>query len=253
MTQDEYRIDSSDEHPTLESLAAYQEGELPLGEADDIRSHLVRCADCASVVLDLSESSELDSDAAPATVEELSDSWKRLREALDEDGTWSSKRIDFVSKESRWKALAVAASLAAVLLGGTSSWLWYQSKTHLLPQVDPPWISLVPEGDLRSSGPAIPQELVLTPGVRGWVSLAFSAPETVAFLQVQFFPRSGISTVWSWSGPRPKDPRVLRMEVTSRELSPGDYRIELDGRSDFDGTWTTIARYHLLVTEREGS
>ncbi len=249
MTTVDDRIDASGNHPALEDLAAYSEGRLPAEEAGRIRSHIVDCSDCAGVVLDLSEASDLDSSSAPAAANDLDRSWAGLREAIDEQALWPTSRDEPVRASTGWKALALAASVATVVFAGMGMWLWQQSSARIPSQVDPPWVSLAPVGDLRSGGPETRQTLELAPGVRGWISLAFSAPETVANLRVRFFTESGSTPVWSWSGPRPEDSRILRMELTSQEVSAGDYRVELDGVGNAADPWVLLAEYDLRVAE----
>lgn len=252
MTLDESREAFSSRHPRLEDLAAYYEGRLPAEENDLIRSHLVACSGCASVVLDLSAAADLD--AVPAVSSpESARSWQELREAIDEQNLWPRARRAAADRWRGWKTLAMAASVAAVISTGSSLWLWQQSSSRIVSQVDPPWVGLAPAEDLRSSGPDIRQELVLPPGVRGWISLAYSAPDTIVRVRVRFFRASGSIATWDWSGARPEDSRILRMELTAQELAPGDYRIELDGRAKPEDPWTPVARYFLRIVGHEGS
>lgn len=49
-------------HPDAQRLGSYLEGDLSEAEAEEIRHHLVECADCAAFVLELAEFSGLDPD-----------------------------------------------------------------------------------------------------------------------------------------------------------------------------------------------
>ncbi len=252
MTTNERKGTLAAGHLLLEDLAAYHEGHLPAEENDRIRSHLIECGDCADVVLDVAAAAGLES--VPATFPaEIADSWDRLRDAVDKEGLWQRARVASIGQSNGWKALALAASVAAVLFAGSSLWLWRQSSLRIPPQVDPPWVGLASAEDLRSGEAEVRQVLRLSPGTRGWISFAYKAPDSVISLQVRFFPDSESMAVWEWSGPRPEDPRILRMELTSRDLNSGSYRIELDGRARSEDDWILVARYSLEIVGHEGS
>ena len=246
MTPPKHRVASSVSHPALQDLAAYSEKRLSKFQREFVRSHLVACDRCASVVLDLAEATDFDLKSSAVTTD-VSDSWKQLRKALDEEGLWHSPRRKVDPWNVRWRRLALAASLAAVTLAGTSAWLWHRSSVWMAPQVDPPWLSLAPLGEVRSGTREALPELALSPGARGWISFVYPSANEYSEIRVQFFREPDAILAWWWSGPQPEDPRILRLELTLRELPLGTYRVELAGRRVVDGPWDALARYSLRV------
>lgn len=75
---------ATDEHPAPETLLAYRNDELSADQDDAVREHLVECADCTGLVLELTTARETED-----THEELSEidvqrAWRRVRPQLEQ-------------------------------------------------------------------------------------------------------------------------------------------------------------------------
>jgi len=115
-------------HPVLEEqLDAYLDGELATVDARELEAHLAQCADCARfrdgrVALRAAIAARLPALRAPGALRD------RVRAAL---------RATAEPKASRpaWRALALAASLAAVALGSWRLALWRAAGDTLTDEV----------------------------------------------------------------------------------------------------------------------
>jgi len=115
-------------HPRDEELAAYAEGGLTAARRSEVQEHLLTCADCAGVVLDLEPpAAPAPAPEAPAT-REIEASWQRFRPRLAETGVLRQERPEgnvvplprrpsLPARSNRWAALA--AALLVAFLGST--------------------------------------------------------------------------------------------------------------------------------------
>ena len=76
---------SIDQHPSPEQLVAYHGRRLAEDEAEDVRAHLVTCADCTAQLLELADLLDEDGDGTARSEisrEELDTACQKQRELL---------------------------------------------------------------------------------------------------------------------------------------------------------------------------
>lgn len=72
-----------EEHPSPETLTAYQANELSQEEDERIQSHLAQCRHCTEMLLELEEFLQpADREAAPAADFEMAADWRKLRSRM---------------------------------------------------------------------------------------------------------------------------------------------------------------------------
>lgn len=77
------------EHPSIEHLRAYHQGQLPAAEEDAVQEHFLGCAECRGTMLELAEFLSGSSRQPRWDAEEMVAAWSRMRAALklEESGT----------------------------------------------------------------------------------------------------------------------------------------------------------------------
>jgi hypothetical protein len=75
---------SAEEHPALEQLVAYHERRLDPTAHECLQDHLTICADCAELVLDLSNFRELRADGAEPAASRVDAAWQELTKRISD-------------------------------------------------------------------------------------------------------------------------------------------------------------------------
>jgi len=157
-------------HPDPADLAAYLGGELADDRADAVRRHLVVCAECRELLLEVERFAPSPPDAdAEAAWEAMA---ARLADTPALSGAPAARVVPFVrppasKPASRWLPWAVAASFLLVA-AGLGSWALTLRRAVLDlggPQVNAPIVDLYP-GSARRSGAAGGGAVELPSGVR---------------------------------------------------------------------------------------
>lgn len=213
-------------HPDLDRWIAYHGGELLESEEDQLRSHLVSCRACVSLVLDLESFNEPtcadDGSCADVRVSEFetASAWRAMKSALP------ASAIPPRVAQPRYAARRHLA-LAASLIFGVVGWsLWsVEHREHSRPQLNLAIHDLEPNRATRSGGDPNLTEvrnhefsaLVMLP------SKSFATYE-VTILDSQDQP------VWGSEGllPHP-ELGTLTLGLPPGSLEPGDFRLRLRG------------------------
>lgn len=77
------------EHPSVECLRAYHEGQLTPAEEDALQEHFLACGECRETLLELAEFLTGSSRKPRWDAEEMVVAWRRMRAAmqLEDSGT----------------------------------------------------------------------------------------------------------------------------------------------------------------------
>jgi hypothetical protein len=108
------------DHPSLETLLAYQEGSLPADPAEALREHLVLCEECSARLLDLDEflAAEPPEGDEPVPDSQVAAAWERLRPRLPSALPRPLRRRVPLSR----LAWPLAAGLLLVVFAGRMVW-----------------------------------------------------------------------------------------------------------------------------------
>lgn len=187
------------DHPTLEELAAYHGDRLGPDEELEVQEHLVRCRECARVVL------ELDEFATP--VADAQARWYTPRRAARA----------LLSFPSGW---AVAAGLLVVLVAG--GLLVHRQGRQ--PTLNVPVVALEPPTRGATVGG---QPLFLPPGTDRFVLvLVPSEPPDGGTLSLEISGPEG-EEVWAGSGLEPSAGGAVTLDLPRALLPDGSYRLRL--------------------------
>lgn len=220
---------SIDQHPSPERLVAYHEQRLAEDEAEDVRVHLVACADCTAQLLELADLLDGDGDGtarAELSSAELDAAWKRQRErllpvapvvSLEERAGKASLRWSWATAAS----LGLAAALAAVVIIQ-----WRTIERLEQPQANPPLVNLVPADSVRRGNQESP-ELRFPEGTeRAWVILNPADHLAPSPYGVAITAADG-QVVLSLHGLQVSEAGNLRLEIPRAALKAGDYKVRL--------------------------
>lgn len=72
----------NDEHPSLETLDAYNRATLGANEAAQVRRHFVLCRECSETLLDLAQFLEKSPEPSRLWTAELTVAWEEWQDAL---------------------------------------------------------------------------------------------------------------------------------------------------------------------------
>lgn len=214
------RREDPEDHPAPEKLSAYQANELPAEESDRIQEHLVQCAFCTDLLLDLERFLEPEEEGAREGVADLGAEagWRKVRAEVG----WREEPA--AAEMSRLKRrLRVFQRLAAVFLVGIAGLSIYVVllRQEIKTAETPVSASLINQIGSRS----VEEEtdtLEASPG-DSIVFILYALPELSGDLQVEIHGEDG-KTVWSRSGLM-KRGEYLAFRVSPKVLEPGLYEI----------------------------
>lgn len=205
-------------HRSEETLAAYRAGELSAAEDEAVQAHLVGCRLCSRILLELAEGPEAlpsfeESSAAAAP------DWAPLRAELAKDGWFEEPRRELSApKVSWWRQLLspprwAYAGFAAVLLVTT---IFFVIPSQAVVRL---------EETTRSAGI---QEVRISRWVR---KVVFVVPATQLpdspDLQIRLLGPEE-QTIFKQHGLRPQSDGTFLVVVRRRELTEGNYVLELE-------------------------
>jgi len=213
--------------PTADEVLAFFDGKLEGAEQERVRELLIVYPELARVAL--MEMPETD-DAAQLSDEELAADWASLQ----------SQIRPAAPSSTFWRSLAIAATIAAVILGAM---LFRSIRAGREPIFLPEAQLMYPSGGRGPEG--IPQ---IQPGDDDFV-LQLSLISQPAFpdYRVTILDASA-RILWTGRGMHRRSDDTFAMRVSRAWLPPGKYRVVVDG---LDGARTQeLGRYDFVVAAR---
>jgi hypothetical protein len=233
-----------EEHPSPETLTAYQANELSPAEDERIQSHLAICKHCAELLLDLDEFLKAPAAVAePVADFEAAADWRRLREALKRDvGEKPPARPDrrrFLA--SGWGGYSAAALL--VISIGLGAWNVELFRELRKPQPIRTVLTLSAQGSTRGGERPGPNESVTLPAL---IILTLPTYEPAPSYQVTIFRQEPGKVQWSLDVLQ--EHGDLSFILPARSLGPGTYILHVAGHGSEQPRW----EYRLSVAPPTG-
>lgn len=230
-------------HPAPDELLKYHEGTLSTAATDRVQEHLVQCAECAQVVLDLAAFPRIEprDEARRVSPLELAEQWRRLERAIERRSRPLWKRHEVL--------LPLAASLACavILLVVWSSGLRRQLHRLAGPRGDVAVsFELPPDGATRGAG-----ELLEIPSWAERVVVSLVVPPGRPFDRygVDTFGADGERILTGVPVHRTEE-GLAAVDLPRGSLGSGPVRIDLFGIDDAHRV--RLASYSFTVVD-EGS
>jgi len=229
---------TSDAHPTPDELVGYHARELAAADHERVRAHLIACADCARVVIDLASfpAAEPLDPRDRVTPADVSRSWRRFRERLPDAQRRPSRPswLAFLAASPRlgWATAAVFLATSIALTGALMT--PPPDGDAARPRVNFEIAELSPDDDLvRAAG----GRTVRVPATAAGVVLALALAETRTFEEYELQIRTQDATpdapsLWTTSELRPSELGLFTVEIPRGFLPAGRYRIVVDGREE---------------------
>jgi len=221
---------SSSDHPSPDVLVSYQHHELSADQADEVRAHLVTCADCTTQLLELTDLLETDGSSAAEDVSrrELAAAWERQRRRLFPRSTVAHLERQNERLASRRWFWGLAASLAMVTaLGLTVLVQWRTIERLKQPRANPPLVNLVPVGSLQRGNQQAAELRLPATVERAWLILNPSAGLERSAYEVTIVSSPAGRAVWTFHGLQASEAGNFRLEVPRAVLKPGNYQLRL--------------------------
>ncbi len=222
-------------HPGVEEWIAYHGRTLATGEEERLRSHLVTCPECVTLLLDV-EAFERPHGEDPDQVSELERvaAWRSFQGALRRQEIREESSAGKPPATPWSQRMAIAASLLVAILG-LSAWMAGQRANSGLrarldalsaPQANAVIVDLYQEPTRRSGGETATEVPLGSPAT---LVLYLSEPQEYADYEVDILDERE-ETVWSSRGLE-LDPDFLTVTLAlpGGSLPGGEYRIRLYG------------------------
>jgi hypothetical protein len=218
----EERQPDPEEHPSPETLTAYQANELSEEEDRRIQDHLAACGHCTELLLDLEEFLEPPAAVAePVADFEAAADWRRLREALKPPV--EEKSLARPVRRSFLASVGGGYSVAALLVISVGLGIW---NVELLREIRKPQAirtvqTLSAKGSTRGIGPGEGEPVVLP------ADIALPLPtETPSPLYKVDFVHDGTQKL-EWSLEVPQTGGDLTIHLPAESLPPGKYTVQV--------------------------
>ena len=219
----EERQPDPEEHPSPETLTAYQANELSEEEDRRIQDHLAACGHCTELLLDLEEFLEPPAAVAePVADFEAAADWRRLRETLKRDvGEKPSARPDrrrFLA--SVWGGYSAAALL--VISVGLGIWNVELLREIRKPQPIRTVQTLSAQGSTRGGSKPSEGEPVVLPAD---ITLLLPTETPSSAYKVDFVHYETPRPEWSLDVAQAKG--ELNIHLPAEALPPGNYTVQV--------------------------
>ena len=214
-----------EEHPSPETLTAYQANELSSDEDERIQSHLAVCAHCTELLLDLDEFLKPPAAAAePVADFEAAADWQRLRKELrpdvEERAPTRPARRRFLA--SVWGGYSVAAALLVTTVG-FGIWNAELLQDRRKPQPIFTVQTLSAQGSTRGGSGLEKGEPVVLPAD---ITLLLPTEKPASLYRVDILRNESRNPEWSLDLP-PGKGAELNFNLPSEALSPGIYAVQV--------------------------
>jgi hypothetical protein len=224
---------STQDHPSVEMLAAYHDDQLPREDDEEIQEHFVDCPECPELMLDL------DRFTSPAAVEaakgELSDrwvdmAWRRLRARL---------MIEAPPAQSlRWLRSPLLAWGVTALLTPCAVNLWLRvgelaedMRGLEAPQLNPPALRVESASAVRSTAP-VPQKLEVPADARQFLLVLLSTEVSSAREYRLEIRNEDGKDIWAERGLQKSIEGTFVVTLSRGFLPAGLYRFRVTGIAD---------------------
>lgn len=218
------------EHPAPEKLSAYHAKELPPPEADAIQEHLIQCAFCTDLLLDLQSFLEPEEeDQAREGVADLGAEagWRKVRGEMG----WSGRQEGAAEASRLRRSLRAFQALAAVLLVGVVGLSFYSFRIlreMKAPEANSISAFLASSEGVRSS--AVEPELIVLPqGEEKSIAFTLDGDDVDDFPEYRAEIRRKQEEVFLTVSGLRRQPDGFNFKIGSHGLKSGIYEIELYG------------------------
>ena len=234
------RADAADEHPAPEELVAYRDGTLDPGPEKELQAHLLRCAECADLLLDLAALERTGGRTRPASEHEVEASWRGLRRCL------FPGRRRTVWRYSVWRYSGWAAAACLALVAGALTLELREARRASLGfySLDLPRV-IAEERGKRSPGADLPV-LELAAGEPGLVLLLLRDDARYASFRAELTTLEGRSLLVREGLSAAEN--LLLIQVPPRLLPAGVVRVAVSGERQ--GRHEPVEEYALRVRHR---
>ncbi len=211
-----------EEHPSPETLTAYQANELSPAEDEKIQSHLAVCKHCAELLLDLGEFLKPPvAVAEPVADFEAAADWRRLRETLkpsvEEKSLARPVRRPFLA--SVWGGYATAALL--VISVGLGIWNVELFRELRKPQATRTVLTLEAKGSTRGIDSGKGEPVVLP----AYITLPLPTETPRQLYKVDFVHDGTQRSEWSLDVAQAGG--YLSIHLPAEALPPGNYTVQV--------------------------
>lgn len=243
LSEDRDHLRDPEEHPSPETLTAYQASELSSDEDERIQRHLGSCKHCTQLLLDLDEFLEPPAAAAePVADFEAAADWQKLRHGLrprvEERAPARPARRRFLA--SVWGGYSVAAALLVTTVG-LGIWNAELLQESRKPQPILTVQTLSAQGSTRGASELDRGEPVVLPAD---ITLLLPTEKPASRYRVDILRNESRKPEWSLDVPQSRG--ELNFSLPRKALSPGIYAVQVaplrEGRSG-PATW----RYRLQI------
>jgi hypothetical protein len=225
LAEDGGRRRDPEEHPSPETLTAYQANELSPEEDERIQNHLAVCQHCTELLLDLEEFLKPPTVAAERAADfEAAADWRRLREGMGrETEKPQSFRMESGEKDYRLvRSLRLYQILAAVLGTLAVGLAFHATRLHVGPEILVPSPHSVYFATTRSADPSEKRIEIRLP-----CALPFATSSEYPKYRIEIVAGDGPP---SYSVDTSLSEGIIALKTDS--LKPGDYEIRLSGLRD---------------------
>jgi hypothetical protein len=239
LAEDGRRRRDPEDHPSAETLTAYQANELTADEDERIQSHLAVCSHCTELLLDLNEFLQPPAAVAPVADFEAAADWRKLRAGIERPESQvpmvRPHRPGFFASVRGGYTVAAALLILTVGQGVRNGELARDLKK---PQPLGAPKTLTAEGSSRGSeNPKADEPIVLPAQIV--LSLSTDRPAPSYRLEISD-PEKG---KLQWSLDVPYQDGELSFNLPKQSLPPGDYTLRVSAHGKEQRTW----KYRLSV------
>jgi hypothetical protein len=231
-----------DDHPAPEKLSAYQANELSAEEDDAIQEHLVHCARCTELLLDLQRFLDPPPEDLPregVADFETAAQWREVRRRIGEE-----KALPVAAKRGLLTGFfspALAAVLALLLIGAAIQ------VVRLERELAEPITDLTPttiEAPGTHKGAPVPAGF--TPFRLGHVA-AFDTHSPQPYLRFSLIFRDKNGQVKNTVEARENDEGMIVLFLPRRFVAPGTYSVEVQGEGGASST--PIRKFDIQILQ----
>lgn len=197
------------EPPTVDEILAYERGELSKEDAERVQQLLIAYPELAGAY-----ATPFPEDDAELPADVVDRQWNAFR-ATRRAGDGTNVRVLQV-----WRGFGAIAAAVAVAFGAM---LWHMRTQSLQPQVLPEAAILTPDGRRGAAEP--PQTVIAPKGDSVLLVVSLIGPNDYDRYRLEIVRDEPHERIWSSEPLRPTNSNSFNVEVPSRALPPGSYKV----------------------------